>query len=113
MSVAARAYGASRAALGPRALEADVFRRVVGVLRGAGDPAAGSMATARALADNRRLWIAVEGALSDPTNALPAPLRASLVSVGRAVIREMEEPAPDFGFLIEVNESVAAGLSGG
>ena len=109
MSVAARAYGASRAALGPRALEADVFRRVIGALRGATEP----MAVVRALADNRLLWTAVEGVLSDPTNALPVPLRAGLVSIGRAVTREMEQEAPDIDFLIEVNESVAAGLAGG
>ncbi len=108
MSAATRAYGASRTALGPRALEADVFRRVVGVLRAAAEP----VALARALADNRRLWMAVEGALSDPTNALPVPLRAGLVSVGRAVLREMDQQAPDVGFLIEVNENVAAGLAG-
>lgn len=109
MSAAARAYGASRAALGPRALEADVFRRVVGALRFAADP----ISVERALADNRRLWVAIEGALSDPTNALPVPIRASLVSLGRAVMREMEQEPPDMGFLIEVNESVAAGLAGG
>ena len=109
MSLAARAYGASRAALGPRALEADVFRRVVGALRVAAEP----VAVARALADNRRLWVAVEGAVSDPTNALPAPLRASLISIGRAVVREMDQEPPDVQFLIEVNESVAAGLAGG
>ena len=109
MSVAARAYGASRAALGPRALEADVLRRVVGALRGASGP----VEVARALSDNRRLWMAIEGVVSDPTNALPAPLRAGLVSIGRAVTREMDQAAPDMDFLIEVNESVAAGLAGG
>ena len=102
-----RAYGATREALGPRALEADVFRRVVGGLRGAGGP----ISVARAVADNRRLWMAVEGALSDPTNALPAELRANFVSIGRAVLREMDEEAPDLGFLIAVNENVAAGLA--
>jgi len=50
--------------------------------------------------------------VQDPANALPASLRASLVSVGLSVQREMEQPSPDFGFLIAVNENIAAGLAG-
>ncbi|MFH5924614.1 flagellar biosynthesis regulator FlaF [Roseomonas xinghualingensis] len=107
------AYRASRAALPPREQEADVFRRVTGALRGAqGEGAEAGLRAVRALADNRRLWIAVEGLLIDPTNALPVPLRASIISVGRAVLREMEKDEPDLAFLIEVNENMAAGLSG-
>jgi len=107
------AYRAARAAMPPRAQEADVFRRVIGALRAAQGtgPEAGLRAT-RALADNRRLWIAVESVLADPTNGLPPPLRASIISVGRAVLREMDRDEPDLGFLIEVNENVAAGLAG-
>jgi flagellar protein FlaF len=106
------AYRASRAALPTRAQEADVFRRVTGGLRAAQGfgPEAGLRAI-RALADNRRLWLAVEGVLIDPTNALPPPLRASIISVGRAVLREMEKDEPDLAFLIEVNENMAAGLT--
>ena len=110
---AALAYRASRAALPPKAQEADVFRRVIGVLRAARGPdGTEGMAAVRAIADNRRLWMTVEGMLMDPTNALPAPLRASIISVGRTVLREMEKPEPDFDFLIEVNENIAAGLEG-
>jgi len=107
VNAAARAYGESRRALPVRALEADVFRRVNAALRAAGGE---GIALSRALADNRRLWLAVEGALSDPTNALPRPLRAGLVSVGRAVLRETGDERPDLDFLLEVNESIAAGL---
>ncbi len=111
----AHAYRAARAALPVRSQEAGIFRRVTGSLRAAQEEAGADVAAAlrrvRALSDNRRLWLAVEGALIDPTNALPRPLRASIISVGRAVLREMEKP--DFAFLIEVNENMAAGLSGG
>ncbi|WP_424135237.1 flagellar biosynthesis regulator FlaF [Roseomonas chloroacetimidivorans] len=111
------AYRAARAAQPVRAQEADVFRRVTGALRAAqnlngGEGVEAGLRAVRALADNRRLWLAVEGVLVDPTNALPTPLRASIISVGRAVIREMEKDEPDLGFLIEVNENMAAGLSG-
>jgi flagellar biosynthesis regulator FlaF len=50
--------------------------------------------------------------MRDPENGLPAELRASIVSVGIAVQREMQQDAPDFDFLIGVNEDIAAGLSG-
>lgn len=109
-SYAARAYRAASAHRGPREQEADVFRRVTGALRAAqqGTP----MEQVRAIADNTRLWMMVGDLLRDPDNALPAPLRASIVSVGKALQREMQQPSPDFAFLIAVNEDITAGLSG-
>ena len=91
--------------------EADVFRRVNATLRAAegGDALARSLA----VADNGRLWLAVMDLVRDPANRLPAPLRASLLSVGHAVQREMAGATPDFGFVIGVNEQIAAGLAGG
>ncbi len=107
---AAGAYGAARAAMPLRAAEADVFRRVTGALR-AGLDAEAVTVRARAVADNRRLWLAVGGLVADPANALPASLRASIMSVGNTVLREMTAAEPDLDFLIAVNESIAAGLA--
>lgn len=106
---AARAYETAANHRSQRDQEADVFRRAIGALRSArgADP----VQRVRALADNRRLWMAVNDLMRDPTNNLPPPLRASIVSVGLAVQREMDRDAPDFAFLIEINESIAAGLS--
>ncbi|HEY4252826.1 MAG TPA: flagellar biosynthesis regulator FlaF [Roseomonas sp.] len=109
-SNALRAYGAARAAMDPRTQEADVFRRVIGALRAALET--DDQRRVRAIADNRRLWLAVESAASHPANILPEALRQGLISLGRAVRREMDSTAPDLGFLIAVNEQVAAGLSG-
>jgi flagellar biosynthesis activator protein FlaF len=110
MEQAVRAYAASAAHRSPRDQEAEVFRRASAALRrGRG---ANPVVQVRALADNTRLWTTVIGLMQDPDNALPAPLRASIVSVGMAVQREMQRDAPDFDFLIEVNEDIAAGLSG-
>jgi flagellar biosynthesis activator protein FlaF len=50
--------------------------------------------------------------MRDPTNALPSPLRASILSVGLTVHREMDQEAPDFAFLISINETITAGLAG-
>ena len=106
----ALAYQQAARHRGTREQEADVFRRVNAALHSAGDD---RMAQARAMADNGRLWLAVMDAMRDPANGLPAPLRASVVSVGLAVQREAAAPHPDLGFITGINEQIAAGLSGG
>lgn len=103
-----RAYGAARAARDPREQEAEIIRRVTFGLRSAMQDE--GPARVRAIADNRRLWLAMETALMDPSNQLPPPMRAGLVSLGRAVLREMDSESPDLAFLVDVNEQVAAGL---
>ena len=57
-------------------------------------------------------WKELIDILRDPDNKLPEQLKASIVSVGLAVQREIQHPAPDIDFLIAVNENVAAGLAG-
>jgi flagellar protein FlaF len=110
MEQAMRAYAKSSAHRSPREQEAEVFRRAVVALRNSrgGNP----VVQVRALADNSRLWTTVIDLMRDPENGLPESLRASIVSVGIAVQREMQRDAPDFDFLIGVNEDIAAGLSG-
>ena len=109
-SQAARAYRAASAHRSPREQEADVFRRVNGALRMAQNGT--EMEQFKALSDNTRLWMMVGDLLRDPANALPDALKASVISVGHALQREMQQPAPDFAFLIAVNEDITAGLSG-
>lgn len=108
---ASRAYQVSSDARSLRAQEADIFHRANGALRTALNGS--EIDKVRAVADNRRLWLTVMGLATDPENRLPAPVRASLVSVGRSVQREMDTSSPDFDFLIAVNENVSAGLSTG
>jgi flagellar biosynthesis regulator FlaF len=107
---ASNAYRATASRRTQREQEADVFRRATGALRVAKE--GGAISRVRALADNRRLWIAVIDLVRDPANQLPPALRASIVSVGLSVQREMEAAAPNFDFLIAVNENIAAGLGG-
>lgn len=110
MRQAAYAYEAGAMHRSQRQQEADVFRRAIGALKAAhdGDP----IRRVRALADNRRLWMAITDLMRDPGNALPVGLRASIMSVGLTVQREMDRDSPDFGFLIAMNENIAAGLDG-
>jgi flagellar biosynthesis regulator FlaF len=107
---AARAYQAAAAHRTQREQEADVFRRASGALKAARNGE--HLTQVRALADNRRLWLAVNDLMRDPLNMLPLDLRASILSVGAVVQREMEQPSPDYEFLISINENIAAGLSG-
>lgn len=108
---ARQAYSASAGLRSHRAQEADVFRRANAALRQSG--AVSNGAQTRALADNGRLWIAVIDLVRDPANQLPEPIRASIISVGLAVQREMSRSEPDIEFLVSVNENIAAGLSAG
>ena len=106
---ASRAYQAAADSRSLRMQEADIFHRATGALRAAVD--GNEFDRVRAVADNRRLWLTVIGLVEDPGNALPPPVRATIISVGRSVQRAMDAPSPDFEFLIAVNENVVAGLS--
>ena len=108
---ALHAYAHAKATRGPREQEADLFRLLSLRLRAAREGS--EIERVRALADNARLWSAANGALLDPANRLPPETRAGIVSVGHAVSRAMAAAAPDFDFLISVNDTMAAGLSQG
>jgi flagellar biosynthesis activator protein FlaF len=110
VSHAIQAYRTASRYRSQRAQEADVFHHAIAALKGA--KGASSIQQVRALADNRRLWTMVSDLLRDPGNALPEPLKASILSVGLTVQREMDQEAPDFEFLISINENLAAGLAG-
>ncbi len=105
----AKSYQAISAHRTQRQQEADVFRRVIGALRQAKD--AGPLQRTKALADNRRLWMAVTDLMKDFDSSLPLALRASIISVGIRVRHEMDLESPDFDFLISINEDIAHGLS--
>jgi flagellar biosynthesis regulator FlaF len=107
---AAQAYKAASKYRSTREQEADVFRYANAMLKNAKN--AEPIQQVRAVADNRRLWMMVSDLLRDPANDLPGPLKASILSVGKAVQREMENEKPDFEFLISINEDIAAGMAG-
>jgi flagellar biosynthesis regulator FlaF len=109
-NMASRAYAAAAANRTIREQEADVFRLVVTRLQIA--RLAGQMDRVRALADNRRLWCAIEDQLRDPGNKLPPETRAGIRSIGYSVRREMDLEEPNFDFLITINKQLADGLSG-
>ena len=107
-SPAAHGAAAYRRRLSPKQMEAEVFTRATRAIRTAEDGT--GMDRVRATADNRRLWSAVYGAVTDPTNALAPELRAQIAGIALAVIRECDAETPDLGFVAEINEQFAAGL---
>ena len=111
-----------RRTLSGRGLEREVLLRVTARLDAARSAppetspygsASGAAALAAALVENRRLWCALATDLASPANALPPPVRASLISLAAFVERHSGrvlagEAAPDI--LIAINRNVIAGL---
>ena len=103
-----RGAAAYRRRLSTRQMEAEVFARANRAIRESRD--AGPLAHARAVADNRRLWDAVQLAVIDSSNGLPTELRASIAGVAMAVLRECGAERPDLEFIAEMNDHFAAAL---
>jgi len=101
-----------------RMREAALFRAVSANLRqvqpGQGVPALEIMdglARQRALADARRLWLAVGAAVARPDCGLSESLRLSLSRLGLAVLKELRAPSPNLEMLINLNDQIADGLA--
>lgn len=106
---------AAQRAENPREAEYRLFGQVTRALMDVAGAEADFKGRVDALDWNRRLWSALATDCAEPTNVLPAPLRAQIISlslwVGRhtsAVIRREDEIEP----LIEVNRMMMQGLSG-
>lgn len=104
----ARGAEAYRRRLSAKQLEAEVFAQASRSIRAA--EAGGVLDRARAVADNRRLWMAVHACVVDPANALPLELRSQIAGVALTAVRECDGPTPDLGFVANLNEQFAAGL---
>ena len=109
-SHAIQAYRKASRYRSQREQEADVFHHAIAALKGAKEAA--EIQKIRALADNRRLWMAILDLVRDGNNSLPPETRAGIISIGRTVQREMDADEPNFDFLITINKHLAEGLSG-
>ena len=102
------------ATLSPKLQEREIVARVTHRLKLAqqkNDP----VETARAVSDNQVLWTVLMADLQNPLNSLPPALKASIVSIGMAVMREMDRMGKgtlDYDFLITVNQNIMDGLEG-
>lgn len=96
-----------------RSQEAQLFKRVTYALQ-QGKANANGLDLVRAASDNKLLWMTVIQLVSDDANQLPQALRQQLASIGRAVIKEIDDNINgklDVDFLIEINNQIIEGLS--
>ena len=116
MSLHAYQQAATRAE-SPRDMEYRLFAQVTRALMEAAQLDKAEVGRrADALDWNRRMWSALATNCADPANQLPAPLRASFISLSiwvgmhtTLVIRNKDEIEP----LIEINRMIMQGLAGG
>jgi flagellar protein FlaF len=107
---------ASEQAEGPKQTEYRLFGVVTRALMdAAAKDESDFKARIQALHWNRRLWTTLAGDCANPDNALPASLRASIISLSiwvdkhtSSVMRKEEQIQP----LIDVNRIIMQGLSG-
>src|SRR3954469_18240850 len=98
----------------PREQERDIIALVTQRLRAAAAAKDDNILLARAISDNTTVWYILVSDLSSDGNQLPLELRAQIVSVGLAVIRECEKlnkSEVDLDFLIAINQAIIDGLS--
>jgi flagellar protein FlaF len=98
----------------PREQERDIIALVTQRLRAAQAAKDDAILLARAVSDNTTVWYILVSDLSSDGNQLPIELRAQIVSVGLAVIRECEKlnkADVDLDFLVSVNQAIIDGLS--
>ncbi|KZK94845.1 MULTISPECIES: flagellar biosynthesis regulator FlaF [Pseudovibrio] len=98
-----------------RGQERELFSLVVAQLQAAKDAGSSSNEAAQALTSVHRLWSILIDDLGNPENALPAELRADLISIGIWCVKQADlirsGNSDDFHSLIEINELVRDGLS--
>jgi flagellar protein FlaF len=98
----------------PREQERDIIALVTQRLRAASSAKDDAILLARAVSDNTTVWYILISDLASEGNQLPIDLRAQIVSVGLAVIRECEKlnkSDVDLDFLISINQAIIEGLS--
>lgn len=112
MSYAAYA-STQKATEGPRDLEIRAISHVTGKLAAANDPGVEPLDRIRALNGNIQLWSILTRDLADPGNALPAPIKASYLSIGafarKASVAALNTKA-DLSTLIRINTDILEAL---
>lgn len=105
---------ANRSVRSDRESERDIIGRVTHQLRIAKEKRDDTVLVARAVSDNLALWYVLMNDLAAEGNQLPLELRAQLISVGMAVVRECEQvdrTKVDVDWLVGINQSLVEGLS--
>jgi len=97
-----------------RVRERTLLAKGISLLKAAETRGAGSPESFKATHFLRTLWGTFVLDLSNEDNALPVELRASLISIGLWVLKELDQidagRSTDFGAMIDVNQMIADGL---
>jgi flagellar biosynthesis regulator FlaF len=111
MTVALRRYKQAVAETDPVAAEAKLFERMADHARCKPRRFGRQLSRrVRAIAEARRLWLHTATLCADPDNHLPQALRAQIISVALAVLREIDGESPDVAWLAEITRTIAEGL---
>jgi hypothetical protein len=108
--LATRRSGATQQTRSLLEQEADRFRCVKYGLKATLN--ADAVDQARAIADNRHLWMALEAAVLHSANQLPEALEGSILNLISTVQKKMDLQTRDIPFRITMNEQMIAELSG-
>jgi len=99
-----------------RKIEREAIQRSIDLLKEACEKGPNSREAIDALYYLDRLWSILLDDLANSENRLPKELRASLISIGIWVLREIEnirnERSKNFEGLIEISNSICLGLEG-
>lgn len=98
-----------------RERESMLFDRCIKLLRLAQKAGPNSKETTDAVNFTRKLWIVLIEDLGLVENTLPDELKASLISIGFYILKEIQRlengETTDFDVLIEISESIRNGLT--
>lgn len=108
--LAQTAYAPGNASLKPaRDIEYDAFARITGAMK----RAASMSEKAAALHKNRQLWTILAIDVADKHNALPAPLRAKILSLAQFTDQHTSKVLArkdEIDVLVDINTSIMRGL---
>jgi flagellar protein FlaF len=94
--------------------ERSLFDQSIMMLEEARDEGRYSYKGIEAVQFTSRLWMIVMEDLGSPTNGLPAELRASLISIGIFILKELEairqDTSTDYDSIIEITKTIRDGL---
>jgi len=110
MTVHLARYRKAASEANPVAAEAALFETIAASLAQTERLRPSSPRRVRALADARRLWLHTATLSADPNNRLPQALRAQIISVAMAVLREIDTDEPDAAWVADITRTVAEGL---
>ncbi|MHC5307646.1 flagellar biosynthesis regulator FlaF [Bartonella sp. LJL80] len=101
--------------VGARERESILFDRCIKLLRAAQVSGPDTREASEAVAFTRKLWIILIEDLGQAENALPKELKASLISIGFFILKEIQRlengEIADFDALVEISESIRDGLA--